>query len=166
VIYFVKHVSEPLVKIGTTTCLTMRLVQLARDVGKSPTVLGICAGSYADEVAIHQRFSHLREVGEWFRPDPELLAFVKAELQPWDGVDETPQLDRQRMYFDVDDRLRWALRLMAADRNAPSVAQLVLNVMQEQVRKYLSEVDRRIARGEDPSQAKSPRGRKPRPAAD
>jgi hypothetical protein len=68
--------------------------------------------------------------------------------------------ERSRMYFDVDDRFRWALRLMAADRNAPSVAQLVHDVMMDAASKYLADVDRRIARGEDPEQGKSKRGRK------
>jgi len=71
--------------------------------------------------------------------------------------------ERPRMYFDVDDRLRWALRLMAADKNSPSVAKLVQDLIADAARLYLVDVDRRIARGESPKTGKSPRGRKPKP---
>lgn len=64
------------------------------------------------------------------------------------------------MYFDVDDDLRWALRLMAADRNKPSVVQLVNDVIREAAKPYLADVERRKARGEA-SHGKSNRGRKP-----
>ena len=73
-------------------------------------------------------------------------------------------LMRPRMYFDIDDRLRWAMRLEAADRNIPSVAQLTRILIEEVLQARLAEVDRRIAKGELPSQGKSPRGRKRRPA--
>jgi hypothetical protein len=69
---------------------------------------------------------------------------------------------RPRMYFDVDDRLRWAMRLAAAHENFPSVAQLIKHAVEQYVAVQLAEVDKRIAKGESAMQGKSPRGRKPK----
>jgi hypothetical protein len=70
--------------------------------------------------------------------------------------------ERPRMYFDVDDRLRWALRREAGNRNMPSVAALVKAIVEDALSEQLAEVDRRIAEGESPAQGKSARGRKPK----
>ncbi len=72
-------------------------------------------------------------------------------------------MERPRMYFDTDDRLQWALRLEAADRNIPSIAKLVRMLIEEAVSARLAEVDRRVAKGESPATAKSKAGRKPKP---
>jgi hypothetical protein len=70
---------------------------------------------------------------------------------------------RPRLYFDVDDRLRWAMRLQAADENIPSLAILARKAVEHYVQAKLSEVDRRMAHGESPRQTGSKRGRRPKP---
>lgn len=71
VVYFVRLGS--LIKIGFTTNLVQRL----RDVPHEE-VLGVTMGTMRDEKAIHGRFAHLRQSGEWFRPAPDLEEFIAA----------------------------------------------------------------------------------------
>jgi hypothetical protein len=37
---------------------------------------------------LHRRFRHLRVLGEWFRPEPELLDFIQAETFVWPQHDQ------------------------------------------------------------------------------
>ena len=64
------------------------------------------------------------------------------------------------MYFDIDDRLRWAMRLKVGKDNLPSLTALARLAVEKYVAEELAQVD---ARGEIPKQAKSKRGRKPKP---
>ena len=42
-------------------------------------VIAKMVGHYrATERCLHIRFDHLREHGEWFRPEPDLLDFIAA----------------------------------------------------------------------------------------
>jgi hypothetical protein len=47
--------------------------------GDDLVLLGTVPGSTEIERQYHQRFAHLREQGEWFRADPELLTAIDAE---------------------------------------------------------------------------------------
>ena len=69
---------------------------------------------------------------------------------------------RPRLYFDVDDRLRWAMKLKMGKDNLESLAALGRLAVEQFVSKELSEVDARIAQGETPKQTPSKRGRKPK----
>lgn len=72
-VYFAR-VGE-LIKIGWTSNLSPRMSHLHAD-----AVLFTRPGTRHDEKALHAMFNHLLVRGrEWFRPDPELLAFI-AEL--------------------------------------------------------------------------------------
>lgn len=88
-IYFVQSPAGGPIKIGTTIRLSVRLAQLFAEHGRL-VVLAVLDGSYADESALHQRFAHLRGLGEWFLPGKDLLEFIWQEGLPWDGVDESP----------------------------------------------------------------------------
>lgn len=41
-------------------------------------VLAIVPGGTADEKRYHRKFAHLRENGEWFRAEPELLEYARS----------------------------------------------------------------------------------------
>lgn len=90
-IYFVRAVDEigP-IKIGTTIRLSARLKQLESEYGVPLHLLGVLPGSFAEERALHDKFSHLQADGEWFLWAPELMDFIARECSPWDGVDEVP----------------------------------------------------------------------------
>lgn len=77
-VYFIQ--SGDLVKIGTSTNVHERLRTL-RTMSPLPLeLLAIAAGSHTEETAVHARFAHLRQHGEWFAVTPELLAFI-AEVR-------------------------------------------------------------------------------------
>jgi hypothetical protein len=68
-VYFVRFRDR--VKIGFTTNLAQRMVDIPHD-----EILGTVAGTMEDEKRCHIAFAHLREQGEWFRIEPDLLAFI------------------------------------------------------------------------------------------
>lgn len=68
-VYFIRK--GDLVKIGWSSVPRSRFNALQPD-----AVLHIEPGRMADERKCHAAFAHLREHGEWFRPEPDLLAFI------------------------------------------------------------------------------------------
>lgn len=89
-IYFIRSRSGGSIKIGTTVRLSERLKQLVSEAGDDIEVLAVTNGSFSEENALHQRFAHLRQHGEWFEPGDDLLGFIVHEARPWDGSDEAP----------------------------------------------------------------------------
>ncbi len=65
------------VKIGYSANVQTRLKDLQTASPFELRVIGTMAGTEEDERAIHQRFRHLHERGEWFRRDPELMQAIK-----------------------------------------------------------------------------------------
>jgi len=75
-VYYVRR-GDGLVKIGYTgRDLRARLSQLRAEHG-SLEVLATHRGGYVAEQANHRRFAALRVTGEWFRPEPALLAHIE-----------------------------------------------------------------------------------------
>lgn len=68
-VYFIRFGDR--IKIGFTTNLQSRMKAIPYD-----EILMVTPGTMDDERQCHQAFAHLRETGEWFRADPELLAFI------------------------------------------------------------------------------------------
>ncbi len=80
VVYYVQRTSAksgPAIKIGYTASLPERLKALAREHGEV-TLLGVEPGSPAREMELHHRFHDARLFGEWFSPEPDLLAHIEA----------------------------------------------------------------------------------------
>lgn len=69
VIYFVRF--QALVKIGFTTNMQARMTAVPHE-----EVLAMVPGMLADEKRCHAAFAHLRVHGEWFRAEPDLMAFI------------------------------------------------------------------------------------------
>jgi hypothetical protein len=59
-----------LIKIGTTRYRDKRVRAVKAE------LLAWLPGDVRTEAALHQVFAHLRVTGEWFRPEPDLLAFI------------------------------------------------------------------------------------------
>jgi hypothetical protein len=68
-VYFIRK--GDLIKIGWTSHRQRRFRELQPD-----HVLATTPGTVYDERRCHAAFAHLREHGEWFRPEPDLLAFI------------------------------------------------------------------------------------------
>lgn len=79
-VYFARR--ERLIKIGTTTNLTLRLRSLhAQELATEP-------GDIVRERQLHRRFAHLlasHRSREWFHPEPDLIAYIN-ELRAASGI--------------------------------------------------------------------------------
>lgn len=75
VVYFVRF--RDLIKVGFTTNMLSRMGSIPHE-----EILGTAPGTMADEKRCHAAFKHLRVSGEWFRPEPELLAFIADVASP------------------------------------------------------------------------------------
>jgi hypothetical protein len=69
-VYFVRLGNR--IKIGYTTNMKARMVAVPHE-----EVLGTVPGTMTDERRCHAAFAHLREHGEWFRAEPDLLKFIE-----------------------------------------------------------------------------------------
>lgn len=72
-VYFVRD--GDLVKIGFSTWPPARFKTLK---AAPSDVLGTMPGTRDDERRCHAAFAHLREHGEYFRAEPDLIAFINA----------------------------------------------------------------------------------------
>ena len=72
--YFIQGKLTGLIKIGRSIDPCKRLKALQIGSPDRLTLLGTCNADI--EHATQKRFKHVNEYGEWFRPTPELLAFI------------------------------------------------------------------------------------------
>jgi hypothetical protein len=77
-VYFIQHEGgERLIKIGTTTRdVSVRLRELQAGHSSPLVIRAFAPGGHREERTLHHRFSSLWVAGEWFRPGPDLLAYV------------------------------------------------------------------------------------------
>ena len=73
-IYFVQ--CHGLIKIGMTRSWHARLRKMGTDIPGEAIILHTEPGTFADEKDTHRRFAHLRERGEWFRADSDILDYI------------------------------------------------------------------------------------------
>lgn len=83
VVYFVEAEGMGLVKIGTSSDMHLRLCSIRSHSPAPIRFLKAIAGDAALEAALHNRFSRLRVRGEWFRAEPELMAFIEGGVSAW-----------------------------------------------------------------------------------
>lgn len=90
-IYFAKAADKKgdLVKIGTAKSVARRVVTLGHELRCQIGIHGIMQGGHAEESALHDRFSYLRQEGEWFLPGQDLVDFIDKNTTPWDGNTES-----------------------------------------------------------------------------
>lgn len=81
-VYFVTD--GELIKIGYSGSAKVRMKALKSAAGKDLRLLKVVPGTRDDESRFHKLFQHLRVHGEWFRRDPELLAFIEGRPTPED----------------------------------------------------------------------------------
>src|SRR5262249_53938206 len=95
-------------------------------------VLAVVEGNRPEEKELHERFCHLHQVGEWFEPGDDLLAFVVQEAHPWDGQDDATKRVSEHVRLSVltDDEIRLAVRL-AATKADVTPSQLVNDILRQ-----------------------------------
>lgn len=77
-VYFARRESDGAIKVGNSAEPIVRLVTLRRRYRCDFTLLGMVRGGVRSEARVHQHFAALRLDGEFFRPAPELLAFIAS----------------------------------------------------------------------------------------
>lgn len=80
-VYFLQPVDGGPIKIGHSSDVDRRRVQLESRYGRELAVLAVISGGREEERAIHAKFSHLK-LGrtEQFQPSPDLLEFIGRPL--------------------------------------------------------------------------------------
>ncbi|MDB5445652.1 MAG: hypothetical protein JWQ97_969 [Phenylobacterium sp.] len=101
-IYFVKDTLSGFIKIGFSDNPGLRLVKMQADCPGELVLQGMCEGDRAAEAALHRRYAHLHQRGEWFRPDAELAAHVEAvAVAPREGTAANPNIERRRQLCEA-----------------------------------------------------------------
>lgn len=94
--YFIQGPDNGLVKIGRTRGTPdIRFLAIQTVCPVPLAKLGVIPGATAER-DLHRRFAHLREHGEWFRPEPDLLAFIAEEVQPWPAAGDVYRASEAR----------------------------------------------------------------------
>ena len=73
--YFVRD--EDRIKIGFTIHPNKRMSSLQTGNYRELETIAVVPSYMAEEHETHERFAHLRERGEWFRAEPDLLEFIE-----------------------------------------------------------------------------------------
>ncbi len=76
-IYFAHNLTTDLIKIGHSANAIQRIQQLRAKKNKV-VLLGCLLGDVKRERQLHEWFFRFHETGEWFRPDPEIFAFIES----------------------------------------------------------------------------------------
>lgn len=76
-VYFVQAAESGRIKIGVSKNPARRLRNMQVDSPEKLDLLFYVKGSFALEKDLHERFSRLRLLGEWFQPDASMLRFLR-----------------------------------------------------------------------------------------
>jgi hypothetical protein len=107
-IYFAQDSGTFEIKIGHTGSAAEARVKALQTGNPRPIkILAVIEGAASDEADLHRRFAPHRVAGEWFRPVPELLAFLLALPHPAPAA-------------TVRRRLPWPLKVYLAGKIAKS----------------------------------------------
>lgn len=143
-IYFLRRPEGGPIKIGTTVCLSRRLKELAAEHGCTFEVLAVVDGSRPEERELHQRFSGLRVVNEWFEPGDDLLGFIVSDGREWDGADEVEVLA-----VKLDAEVARDAKIVAAFKGL-SLTQYLSDAMRPLVARDLDDEYTRRTKGKPP----------------
>lgn len=90
-VYFIQCEVNGVIKIGLSTNPETRFSQLQCSCPVALSRLALMRGHRRTESLLHVQFRQFREErGEWFRPDPSLLAFIVRKARLWTSAGETP----------------------------------------------------------------------------
>jgi hypothetical protein len=77
-LYFIQEEDHGPIKIGwTKNSPRVRLEDLQVGNPRPPHIVAMMPGTILDETRLHDRFRHLNIRGEWFRPEADLLDFIR-----------------------------------------------------------------------------------------
>lgn len=143
-VYFIRDGAA--IKIGFSDQVKRRLRGLQTGHHATLELLGSVSAGALDDLSIHARFAHLRIRGEWFRAEPELMAFIEelresgayVAMTPKEQIKEVCQglvcLKRKHDSPAVSvrcDLLRTRLQWLAANPDSPPNRALVMQSVRE-----------------------------------
>jgi len=107
-VYFVQGEITRLIKIGCTDRNDIKQRFSAMQTGSPDKliILKTIRGSYDLESALHRKFSHLRAFNEWFRPEKELLDFLKLSEDSKELTELREKVELLRLK-QFDRSIRW-----------------------------------------------------------
>jgi hypothetical protein len=118
-VYFIQATDGGAIKIGVTTNVMKRLATLRTGSGRHLNVLGIIRdGTRETERMLHRRFKDGRLIGEWFRPEPDLLEYIRDHASRWDESEHFGK-GRHLAFVPPSDGLGPS-RLVASGRGRPT----------------------------------------------
>jgi hypothetical protein len=82
-VYFLQAKTGGPIKIGRSKNPHQRIKAHRTTAGIELVVLGIVDGMKDTEQEIHNKFAHLRQIGEMFSPEKELLDYIAANAKPY-----------------------------------------------------------------------------------
>lgn len=85
-VYFIQAGNGGDIKIGFSVSPGRRLAALQTGSAMHLSLLGVVAGPQSFELAVHTKFRAHRVKGEWFRPAPDILAFIADVCAPADCI--------------------------------------------------------------------------------
>src|SRR5262249_28266675 len=84
-VYFVE--TGDFIKIGHTKNWRVRLTSLQTSSPTKLTILHLEPGDVSQEKALHRKFRHLHNHGEWFRKGADLIAYIDRLKETRQGAD-------------------------------------------------------------------------------
>lgn len=78
IVYFIEREGDGAIKIGWTSDIRRRLLELEKLVGRQLVLLGAVPGDKVRELEFHARFAESLIGDEWFRPTDDLRAFINS----------------------------------------------------------------------------------------
>jgi len=99
-IYFIEESGTGAIKIGLTGDIKKRKSGIKSSTPHQLRVLGVMMGDIQDEAELHKKFSQYNIQGEWYRPEPELLAFIKTICQQQHAWNAPLNLEKAAIEFE------------------------------------------------------------------
>lgn len=100
-IYFIHAPTVGRIKIGFASGHPDRRFKICQTHSPCELVkLGAIVTDMLSEAHVHRQFASLRDQGEWFRAEPELLDFIAQRIPPWP---DAPAVSRHPSVFDNPD---------------------------------------------------------------
>lgn len=81
-VYFIQADIGSDIKIGFSTDPCRRMADLQTAASRPLNLLATIPGTVQNEKELHAQFSAHRTVGEWFKPDESILAFINGLRRP------------------------------------------------------------------------------------
>lgn len=115
-VYFIRADRLNLIKIGRAENVGRRLAGMRSNSADRLTLLGVIkeVRTEALEARLHRRFVKYRSHGEWFRPEPALLRYIKANAGPIEPPTSAEDCERRMIRaFPLSEMHPAARRSMA-----------------------------------------------------